>query len=93
MNCSLMQPSLLSKSPNNCLMKGPAALADLYTVTLGIREHKVAFTKDMSNFYQSMEADLSAQHMRRVVWRFGDQEAEPATYVTTKVNYRDKPAG
>jgi hypothetical protein len=27
-------------------------LADLYTVTLGIREHKVAFTKDISKFYQ-----------------------------------------
>jgi hypothetical protein len=51
MNSSMKQPRPYGVSLNDCLLKGPPALADLYTVTLGIREHKVAFTKDISKFY------------------------------------------
>jgi hypothetical protein len=57
MNSSMKQPKPSGVSLNDCLLKGPPALADLYTVTLGIREHKVAFTKDISKFYQCVEAD------------------------------------
>jgi hypothetical protein len=64
-----------------------------YTVTLGIREHKVAFTKDISKFYQCVEADEAAQHVRRILWRFGDKAKEPTIFVTTRVNYGDRPAG
>jgi hypothetical protein len=42
-------------------------------VTLSIREYKVAFTKDFSKFYQCVEADEAAQHVRRILWRFGDR--------------------
>jgi hypothetical protein len=42
-------------------------------VTLSIREHKVAFTKDISKFYQCVEADEAAQHVRRILWRFWDR--------------------
>jgi hypothetical protein len=62
-------------------------------VTLGIREHKVAFTKDISKFYQCVEADEAAQHVRRILWRFGDKSKEPTIFVTTRVNYGDRPAG
>jgi hypothetical protein len=74
-------------------MKGPPARADLYTVTLGMREHKVAFTKDISKFYQCVEADESAQHVRRILWRFREGGREPTIFVTTRVNYGDRPAG
>ncbi len=60
MNSSMKQPKPSGVSLNDCLLKGPPALADLYTVTLGIREHKVAFTKDISKFYQCVEADESS---------------------------------
>ncbi len=50
MNSSMRQPQPSGVSLNDCLLKGPPALADLYTVTLGMREHKVAFTKDISKF-------------------------------------------
>jgi hypothetical protein len=53
MNSSMRQPKPSGVSLNDCLLKGPPALADLYTVTLGIREHKVAFTKDISKFYHA----------------------------------------
>jgi hypothetical protein len=93
MNSSMKQPQPSGVSLNDCLLKGPPALADLYTVTLGIREHKVAFTKDISKFYQCVEADEAAQHVRRILWRFGDRSREPTIFVTTRVNYGDRPAG
>jgi hypothetical protein len=93
MNSSMKQPKPSGVSLNDFLLKGPPALADLYTVTLGIREHKVAFTKDISKFYQCVEADESAQHVRRILWRFGEGSREPTIFVTTRVNYGDRSAG
>jgi hypothetical protein len=93
MNSSMKQPKPSGVSLNDFLLKGPPALADLYTVTLGIWEHKVAFTKDISKFYQCVEADESAQHVRRILWRFGEGAREPTIFVTTRVNYGDWPAG
>jgi hypothetical protein len=93
MNSSMKQPQPSGVSLNDCLLKGPPALADLYTMTLGIREHKVAFTKNISKFYQCVEADEAAQHVRRILWRFGDKSKEPTIFVTMRVNYGDRPAG
>jgi hypothetical protein len=92
MNSSMKQPRPSRVSLNNCLLTGPLALADLYTVTLGIREHRVAFTKDISKFYQCVEADEAAQHVRRILWRFGERSREPTIFVTTRVNYDDRAA-
>jgi hypothetical protein len=58
-----------------------------------MREHRYALTKDLSKFYQRVDADELAQHVRRVVWRGGDQSREPDIYVTTTVNFGDMPAG
>jgi hypothetical protein len=63
MNSSLRQPRSVSKSLNDCLMKGPSALVDLFTVTLNIREQKYALAKDLSKFYQRVNADPLAQHL------------------------------
>jgi hypothetical protein len=93
MNSSMKQPPPSGVSLNDCLLKGPSALSDLYTVTLGMRECKVAFTKDISKFYQCVEADEAAQNVRRIIWRFGNWKAEPTVFVTTRVNYGDRLAG
>ncbi len=93
MNSSLRQPKPVSMALNDCLMKGPSALVDLFTVTLGIREHRYALTKDLSKFYQRVDAEPLAQHLRRVMWRGGDATAEMKVYITTTVNFGDKPAG
>jgi hypothetical protein len=53
----------------------------------------VAFTKDISKFYQCVEAYEAAQHVRRILWRFGDKSKEPTIFVTMRVNYGDRPAG
>jgi hypothetical protein len=39
MNSSIKQPPPIRKTLNDMLMKGPSALADLFTVTVGFREH------------------------------------------------------
>ncbi len=53
----------------------------------------IALTKDLSKFYQRVDADPLAQHLRRVMWRGGDGSAEMKVYITTTVNFGDKPAG
>jgi hypothetical protein len=58
-------------------------------VTLGIRKHRVAFTKDVWKLFQCMEADATAQHVTRILWRFGEANKE---FVTTKVSYGKRPA-
>jgi hypothetical protein len=93
MNSSLKQPKPVSLSLNDCLVKGPSALVDLFTVTLCIREHRYALTKDLSKFYQRVNADPVAQNLRRVMWRGGDTSAKMKVYITTTVNFGDKPAG
>ncbi len=93
MNSSLKQPPPVRKSLNNCLMKGHPALVDLFTITLSFREHRYALAKDLSKFYQKVEADELTQHMRRVLWRDCDGSKEMRIYVTTTVNFGDRPAG
>ncbi len=33
-----------------------------------------------------------AQHVRRILWRFGDTEVDPFVFITTRVNYGNRPA-
>ncbi len=63
MNSSLKQPQPVSLSLNDCLVKGLSALVELFTVTLCIREHRYALTKDLSKFYQRVDADPIAQNL------------------------------
>jgi hypothetical protein len=90
MNSSLKYAGI---SLNDILMKGPSALNDIFGVTLGFRKHRVGFVKDLSKFYQSVEVIERDQHLRRVLWRSGDKARNPDTYVTTTVNFGDRPAG
>jgi hypothetical protein len=62
-------------------------------VTLCIREQRYALTKDLSKFYQRVDADPVAQNLRLIMWRGGNTLAEMKEYITTSVNFGDKPAG
>jgi hypothetical protein len=61
--------------------------------TLCIREQRYALTKDLSKFYQRVDADPVAQNLCRVMWRGGDTSAKMKVYITTMVNFGDKLAG
>ncbi len=61
MSSSLKQPYPVSLSLNDCLIKGPSALVDLFTVTMCIREHRYALTKDLPKFYQRGEMEAVAK--------------------------------
>ena len=68
-------------------------MVDLFCVTLGFREYRHALTKDLSKFYNRVEADPIAQHVRHVIWRDGDLEAKPRVFITTTVKFGDRPEG
>jgi hypothetical protein len=74
-------------------MKGTSALAELFSVTVGFREHRFALTKDLSKFSNCVLVDELAQHTRRIVWGDGDESEAPKVFVTTTVNFGDHPAG
>ena len=50
-------------SLNDTMMKGPAALNNILSVTLGFRSHQVAIVKDISKFYQSILVGPRDQHL------------------------------
>ncbi len=81
------------RSLNSILMKGPSALTELYSVAVKFRQWEVAVVRDLKKFYQSVEAAEPDRHLRRVVWRQGDEAAPITTYISTTVNFGDKPAG
>lgn len=80
-------------SLNDLLMKGPSSLNDIFNVMLNFRKYEVGFVKDISKFYQSIIASEQDQHLRRVLWRSGQNDKQPDVYVTTTVNFGDRPAG
>jgi hypothetical protein len=86
MNSSLKQPPPVKKSLNDCLIGGSVhdhPQLSRAQVCLGQR----------SKFYQKVEADELTQHMRRILWRDCDGSKEMRVYVTTTVNFGDRPAG
>ncbi len=80
-------------SLNDILYKGPSALNDLVAVALGFRQHRVALIKDIKKFYQTIAASERSQHVRRLVWRDCDPNKPVRTFVTSTVNFGDRPAG
>ncbi len=75
------------------LAEGPFSTCGPLHGDTGDGEHKVTFTKDISKFYQCVEVDEAAQHIRRILWRFGEESVDPIIFVTTGVNYGDWPTG
>jgi hypothetical protein len=49
--------------------------------------------KDLSKFYQRVDADPVAQNQHQVLWRGGDMSADMKVYITTTFNFGNKPAG
>jgi hypothetical protein len=51
--------------------------------------------KDISKFYQCVEANKAAQQVRKNLWRFGDKKVDPWIHscLSPPVNFSDRPPG
>jgi hypothetical protein len=78
---------------NDCLLKGPPTLVDLYTVTFGMKEHRVMFTKDTSELYQFVKTDETAPREERPVESRRHQVRSRYTYLSLISEPRRRHAG
>lgn len=79
-------------SLNSYLYKGPDAyLNGQQGILLRWREGEVAITGDIRKMYNSVHLELVEQHTHRFLW--GNLQSPPKTYVMTRVNMGDRPAG
>lgn len=80
-------------SLNNYLCKGPDAyLNNQLGLLLRWREQAVAILGDIRKFYNSIFLEEGEQHCHRFLWSEPENPV-PRTYVMTRVNMGDKPAG
>ena len=79
---------------NEYWSKGPDVFPNtLYGIMIRFREDIVGFMGDITKMYNSVRIRLVDQHCHRFLWRDMDSERKPDTYVITRVNMGDKPAG
>ena len=78
-------------SLNDCLPKGPNSLNSMYDIMMRFRCYQTGLVYDLSKAYNTMQTGLVEKHLRRLVWRFNDDE--PWTdYGFTCVAFGDRPA-
>ena len=77
---------------NDVMCKGPSALSDQYGLLVRFRCHRIGLVLDIKKFYNSILSVERDQHLRRVLWSPVVGE-KPVTYLTTTVNFGDRPAG
>ena len=80
-------------SPNDCMQEGPNALSSLLEVLIGFRLNEVALAYDMTKAYQSIATGNIERHVRRIVWRWGDETASWEIYAYDVVTFGDRIAG
>ena len=77
---------------NDCWIKGPDLLNDMFGVILRFREHPVTVSGDISKMYHRIGIPERDHHVHRFVWRDMDTTKPPDTYVKTVITSGDKPA-
>jgi hypothetical protein len=81
-------------SLNEALFKGPDAyLNSQLGVLLRWREKEVALVGDISKMYNSIHLEIPEQHMHRYLWTNLNYQSVPKTFMMTRVNMGDRPAG
>ena len=78
---------------NDYWAKGPNNVASLFGIVLRFREVKVAIQGDISKMYNSVDLDISEQHVHRILWRDLNTDRPPDHYVCLVVPFGDKPSG
>ena len=80
-NCNL--------SPNQCMATPPNALTSLLQVFIRWRTYPRALNMDLSKAYQSVHTGITEKHVRRVVWRWGNKDAEWTDYAWAVMTFGD----
>ena len=81
-------------SLNNWLYKGPDAYMNNQLATLlRWREEVAALVGDITKMFNSVHLENQEQHCHRFLWRGLDSNSSCDTYVMTRVNMGDRPAG
>ena len=90
----VVNPSMTYKkvSLNECLMKGPNSLNNLFGIQLRFRTYPVALVGDIHKYYHSIRTTEKEKHLRRILWRFMKTDEQPKTYGPERVMFGDKPA-
>jgi hypothetical protein len=63
-------------SLNDCLPKGPNTLVPLIQSTVALRSYKHCVVWDLSKAYNVVHTTEVETHLRRLVWRWGDNQAD-----------------
>ena len=87
-NSSLRSRSGISL--NDILHPGPVMINDAFKVLVLFRNHFRAMAGDISKAFWKISCNLVESHVRRIVWRWGDQEAEFTTYIFLVISMGDR---
>ena len=68
-------------SLNDCLLKGPDLITPLLGGIFRMRENRIAVAGDVMEMYYQVAVKKEDQHALRFLWRNGDVNNEPTTYV------------
>ena len=79
---------------NDYWAKGPNVfLNTLFGILIRFRENYFGYVGDIRKMYNSIRIPLKDQHCHRFLWRDLNSDKSPDTYVITRANMGDRPAG
>ena len=73
-------------------MKGPNTLSNQWNILNKWRSYEVGMCTDITKAYYSLRTGEVEKHVRRVVWRYGCQEAPWKIFGFRTVSFGDRPA-
>ena len=79
-------------SYNDMLPKGPNGLVPLNQAIVYWRSEDQCVVWDLKKAYNSIHTFNEELHCRRLVWRWGDQDADWITYGFTRMHFGNRPA-
>ena len=74
---------------NSIVAKGPNLLSDTYRILIRYRTYLKGLNSDVTKAYYQMRTGLIEKHVRRMVWRYGDNSAKWRVYGYKCVSFGD----
>ena len=87
------QKSTSNLSLNDVLCVGPAIQYDLFNILINFRQHKIAFTADISKMYRQVRIREEQRDLQRIIWRndvtepLGIYKLNTVTYGTSSASF------